>query len=255
MLSPFTSSTFVPFFFLMIRRPPRSTLFPYTTLFRSRPHRADRRSSPPLWGARVSGGVGTRATRTLARSGASRGGGRAPSGAGGAPRGIPRIRDRGARPRAGSPRRGPSAGGASGTGPRVRARLGSAAPRVRQLARDRSRRARRGPRPTPRHHSARAAARRLARHAGAVPSAPRGNAARSQPADRRSARERRRHPAVLSGVPSHVGAADGPARRAAQPVRPAHPGADSAHPRAVPLLRPGERLAGRRPALLDPSIR
>src|SRR6266853_5045075 len=28
------------FFFLMIRRPPRSTLFPYTTLFRSRPGRA-----------------------------------------------------------------------------------------------------------------------------------------------------------------------------------------------------------------------
>src|SRR2546430_13476306 len=27
--------TFVYFFFLMIRRPPRSTLFPYTTLFRS----------------------------------------------------------------------------------------------------------------------------------------------------------------------------------------------------------------------------
>src|SRR5438477_8083791 len=26
-----------PFFFLMIRRPPRSTLFPYTTLFRSYP--------------------------------------------------------------------------------------------------------------------------------------------------------------------------------------------------------------------------
>src|SRR2546427_2975272 len=32
------------FFFLMIRRPPRSTLFPYTTLFRSRPiHRAQPR--------------------------------------------------------------------------------------------------------------------------------------------------------------------------------------------------------------------
>src|SRR5260370_35556277 len=31
------------FFFLMIRRPPRSTLFPYTTLFRS--------SSDPLFGA------------------------------------------------------------------------------------------------------------------------------------------------------------------------------------------------------------
>src|SRR5688572_33281806 len=30
------SSCFLPsFFFLMIRRPPRSTLFPYTTLFRS----------------------------------------------------------------------------------------------------------------------------------------------------------------------------------------------------------------------------
>src|SRR5690242_21684069 len=41
------------FFFLMIRRPPRSTLFPYTTLFRSsgqqpalhrRPHRRHRQS-------------------------------------------------------------------------------------------------------------------------------------------------------------------------------------------------------------------
>src|SRR3989475_1784636 len=30
------------FFFLMIRRPPRSTLFPYTTLFRSHPHAGDR---------------------------------------------------------------------------------------------------------------------------------------------------------------------------------------------------------------------
>src|ERR1043166_4924961 len=28
-------SVFIVFFFLMIRRPPRSTLFPYTTLFRS----------------------------------------------------------------------------------------------------------------------------------------------------------------------------------------------------------------------------
>src|SRR5256885_11923398 len=41
------------FFFLMIRRPPRSTLFPYTTLFRSR--RAcgdtDTRQSPKAGGA------------------------------------------------------------------------------------------------------------------------------------------------------------------------------------------------------------
>src|SRR2546430_11606652 len=36
------------FFFLMIRRPPRSTLFPYTTLFRShRPHRRGARGRLP----------------------------------------------------------------------------------------------------------------------------------------------------------------------------------------------------------------
>src|SRR5256885_12130693 len=34
----------VYFFFLMIRRPPRSTLFPYTTLFRSSP-----RAQRPCW--------------------------------------------------------------------------------------------------------------------------------------------------------------------------------------------------------------
>src|SRR5437764_9325224 len=38
-------STFL-FFFLMIRRPPRSTLFPYTTLFRSRAGHHDRRRLP-----------------------------------------------------------------------------------------------------------------------------------------------------------------------------------------------------------------
>src|SRR5439155_25101207 len=32
---PFLSSFYFAFFFLLIRRPPRSTLFPYTTLFRS----------------------------------------------------------------------------------------------------------------------------------------------------------------------------------------------------------------------------
>src|SRR5207302_9648515 len=32
---PFRPFVFLFFFFLMIRRPPRSTLFPYTTLFRS----------------------------------------------------------------------------------------------------------------------------------------------------------------------------------------------------------------------------
>src|SRR6266511_5717503 len=40
------------FFFLMIRRPPRSTLFPYTTLFRSRSRRWACRTaagSAPRW--------------------------------------------------------------------------------------------------------------------------------------------------------------------------------------------------------------
>src|SRR5256886_6755554 len=41
------------FFFLMIRRPPRSTLFPYTTLFRSHLLRVHRRQ---LVGHLVSGG-------------------------------------------------------------------------------------------------------------------------------------------------------------------------------------------------------
>src|SRR5256885_15062968 len=40
----FTSFSFI-FFFLMIRRPPRSTLFPYTTLFRSDCPRTTSRSS------------------------------------------------------------------------------------------------------------------------------------------------------------------------------------------------------------------
>src|SRR2546425_3031802 len=45
----FLVCAFVPFlffFFLMIRRPPRSTLFPYTTLFRSRPRSPARAPRP-----------------------------------------------------------------------------------------------------------------------------------------------------------------------------------------------------------------
>src|SRR2546428_6786248 len=37
MFSAYSSYFDIFFFFLMIRRPPRSTLFPYTTLFRSHP--------------------------------------------------------------------------------------------------------------------------------------------------------------------------------------------------------------------------
>src|SRR6266446_6085719 len=47
----FISSVLFYFFFLMIRRPPRSTLFPYTTLFR--PHRLDTALPGPIvigWG-------------------------------------------------------------------------------------------------------------------------------------------------------------------------------------------------------------
>src|SRR3712207_7565447 len=46
------------FFFLMIRRPPRSTLFPYTTLFRSR---------PPPWLSPRSNFAGSRRRRARRR--------------------------------------------------------------------------------------------------------------------------------------------------------------------------------------------
>src|SRR3712207_8555570 len=61
------------FFFLMIRRPPRSTLFPYTTLFRSSPART-RRTSPAAAaagrprGCRRSAGSGTRPARPPRRT-------------------------------------------------------------------------------------------------------------------------------------------------------------------------------------------
>src|SRR5260370_22149567 len=54
----FLSFSFV-FFFLMIRRPPRSTLFPYTTLFRSTHRRAAARAAAaadrrgPRWQRRL----------------------------------------------------------------------------------------------------------------------------------------------------------------------------------------------------------
>src|SRR5256885_16763634 len=40
---------FIFFFFLMIRRPPRSTLFPYTTLFRSPIGRLKGERCMPTW--------------------------------------------------------------------------------------------------------------------------------------------------------------------------------------------------------------
>src|SRR3712207_7906065 len=52
------------FFFLMIRRPPRSTLFPYTTLFRSRPGRDGVHADPAL-GDLLRKALGERADRAF----------------------------------------------------------------------------------------------------------------------------------------------------------------------------------------------
>src|SRR5438105_14859385 len=66
------SFSYFSFFFLRIRRPPRSTLFPYTTLFRSRGCVRDggrarawapcpsRRRAPPRRSPRAAGGERTR---------------------------------------------------------------------------------------------------------------------------------------------------------------------------------------------------
>src|SRR5690554_7972016 len=54
------------FFFLMIRRPPRSTLFPYTTLFRSRRPRRRHRLHPRAGDGAV-GGRGGRGDRKSTR--------------------------------------------------------------------------------------------------------------------------------------------------------------------------------------------
>src|SRR5258708_40268551 len=71
--STFTRSFFRSyFFFLMIRRPPRSTLFPYTTLFRSGKKRLTLRGGRGVGGRggiRLVGGVG-RSRRCAYRRGA-----------------------------------------------------------------------------------------------------------------------------------------------------------------------------------------
>src|SRR2546430_10495729 len=46
----------------MIRRPPRSTLFPYTTLFRSRARDRGREAEPPAWPRRAVAGEGDGST-------------------------------------------------------------------------------------------------------------------------------------------------------------------------------------------------
>src|SRR3712207_9019745 len=67
------------FFFLMIRRPPRSTLFPYTTLFRSGVDRSSQRQAPPLLTGRSRGAEGSpRRLALLAAPGPPRGAERSP---------------------------------------------------------------------------------------------------------------------------------------------------------------------------------
>src|SRR5438445_12267660 len=64
-------SILIIFFFLMIRRPPRSTLFPYTTLFRSRVRRCAARSrgsaAPRVASRAASAGVRSREDRKSTR--------------------------------------------------------------------------------------------------------------------------------------------------------------------------------------------
>src|SRR5690349_22116918 len=61
-ISAYTPTFF--FFFLMIRRPPRSTLFPYTTLFRSR-------GRSPRWPATLTSCVRFQQRRSRASAAAS----------------------------------------------------------------------------------------------------------------------------------------------------------------------------------------
>src|SRR5947207_1718363 len=205
---------------------------------------------PPLWGARVSSGLGARAARALARHWA--GGGRrgGTGGAGGAPRCVPRVRARGARSRARGAGGGAAARGARRAGPRVRARRRTAAALVRGLAR-------RGTRAGhPRHrHPAGTAARQLARDAGALQPAAARDGAGAEPTRGRSALERGRHTAFLPSVPRHAGASDRSPVDTAQPGRASHARVDRVHAGAVPLLRSGQGVAGRGPSLPDPPIR
>src|SRR3712207_7125863 len=60
------------FFFLMIRRPPRSTLFPYTTLFRSSTLSPLLTLSPEMWFRYVSSRSGARTADAIGSFAAER---------------------------------------------------------------------------------------------------------------------------------------------------------------------------------------
>src|SRR5256885_11783115 len=93
------------FFFLMIRRPPRSTLFPYTTLFRS-PRRPTRRGARSRRASGDAPSPGRAPLRPDART-------------------TPRRRGRGARSRRARRRRSPAASVPGAGGDRKSTRLNS----------------------------------------------------------------------------------------------------------------------------------
>src|SRR5947208_4033069 len=69
MLFQLLSFLILAFFFLMIRRPPRSTLFPYTTLFRSSQWVRRRKSLRPSPAPADRRGIGSRPMAALAECG------------------------------------------------------------------------------------------------------------------------------------------------------------------------------------------
>src|SRR6266511_4008172 len=105
------------FFFLMIRRPPRSTLFPYTTLFRSTSaRRGTRTRTCPTTGRRWSNGERPRPGGR--RAGAAGRGGRAEGGGAGSPAEVRRLElPQGQAPPGGDGRGGRAPGGGGGDRP------------------------------------------------------------------------------------------------------------------------------------------
>src|SRR2546426_3284791 len=68
MLAAHSRRVRISFFFLMIRRPPRSTLFPYTTLFRSLPRGGHQRTEDPTGRPAQAHRGRARAHRTASRA-------------------------------------------------------------------------------------------------------------------------------------------------------------------------------------------
>src|SRR3989454_12796422 len=68
MLAAHSRRVRISFFFLMIRRPPRSTLFPYTTLFRSLPRGGHQRTEDPAGRPAQAHRGRARAHRTASRA-------------------------------------------------------------------------------------------------------------------------------------------------------------------------------------------